>query len=99
MSVAEALVRAVALRGGRSGSSRRRRPGKVAARVTRLVQERRRLTALKDDIRAAYEADAAALLAEYQRHVERIDAQLRRLDHGRLPQPGLNGTMEEQDAD
>ena len=73
---------------------KRRRPGKVAARVSRLVRERQRLVALKNDIRAAYEMDAAALLAEYRKHVERIDAQLRRLDYGLLPQPGWSNAME-----
>ena len=92
-------MRPAALSLGLVTARNRRRPGKVAARVTRLVRERRRLIALKDDIHAAYEADADALRAEYRRHVERIDAQLRRLDHGLMPQPGPHATMEEGDAD
>ena len=80
------------------GAPKRRRPGKVAARVARQVRERQRLVALKNDIRAVYETDAAALLAAYRRHVERIDAQLRRLDHGLLPQPGWADTMEVEDG-
>ena len=71
-----------------SSSRRRRRPGKVAARVTRLVSERRRLLAIKADIQAAYDADLAELRTIYERHTARIDAQLRELDHGLMPQPG-----------
>jgi hypothetical protein len=92
-------VRPASLSLGAITPRKRRRPGKVAARVTRLVRERRRLIALKDDIRTAYEADAAALLAEYRRHATRIDAQLGRLDHGLMPQPEPSSTMEEENAD
>ena len=92
-------MRSVTLSLGLATARKRPRPGRVAARVTRLVRERRRLIALKDDIRAAYDADADALRAEYRLHVERIDVQLRRLDHGLMPQPGPHATMEEGDAD
>lgn len=71
-------------------SSRRRRrprPGKVAVRVTRLVSERSRLLAIRAEITAAYEADVAELRAAYAAQVGRIDAQLRDLDRGVLPQP------------
>ena len=70
-----------------SSRRRRRRPGKVARRVTRLVSERRRLLAVRDEITTAFEAEVAAMYAVYQGQVARIDAQLRALDRGVLPQP------------
>ena len=70
-----------------SSRRRRRRPGKVARRVTRLVSERRRLLAIRDEITTAFEAEVAAMHAVYQGQVARIDAQLRDLDRGMQPQP------------
>ena len=66
---------------------RRRRPGKVAARVVRLVGEGRRLLAIRADITAVFEAELAALRGDYTAQVARIDAQLRDLDHGLAPAP------------
>ena len=74
----------------RTVSSRRRRrprPGKVAVHVTRLVSERRRLLAIRDEITTAFEAEVAELHAVCVDQVARIDAQLRDLDRGVLPQP------------
>ena len=78
------------------GSRRRRRPrpGKVAVHVTRLVAERSRLLAIRADLTAAFEADVAALRAAYLDRVERIDAGLRDLDRGVLPQPPAPGDGE-----
>ena len=70
-----------------SSRRRRRRPGKVARRVTRLVRDRRRLLAIRDEITAAFEAEAAELHALYLGQVARIDAQLRDLDRGMPLQP------------
>ena len=67
--------------------SRRRRPGKVAAKVLRVVRERRRLLALKADLETAYQAELAELQRVHARHVARIEAQLRDLDRGLMPQP------------
>jgi len=77
-------------------SSRRRRrrgprPGKVAAHVTRLVAERSRLLAIRAELTAAFEADVAELRAVYLDQVEQIDAGLRDLDRGWLPQPPATG--------
>lgn len=66
---------------------RRRRPGKVAVRVTRLVADRRRLLAIRADLTAGFEAELSALRSDYADQVARIDAQLRDLDHGHLPRP------------
>ena len=66
---------------------RRRRPGKVAAKILRVVRERRRLLAIKAEIEAAYEAELAELHRVYVQHVAQIDAQLRDIDHGLAPQP------------
>ena len=78
-----------------SVSSRRRRrparPGKVAAHVTRLVTERSRLLAIRAELTAEFEADVAELRAAYLDQVARIDAGLRDLDRGVLPQPPAAG--------
>ena len=60
---------------------RSRRPGKVAVKVLRVVSERRRLLAIKAD------RELAALRILYAAPIARIDAQLRNLDRGLLPQP------------
>ena len=80
-------------------SSRRRRrprPGKVAVHVTRLVTERSRLLAIRAELTAAFEADVAELRAAYLDQVARIDAGLRDLDRGVLPQPPAAGDVGER---
>ena len=67
--------------------SRRRRTGEVAATVQRVVRERRRLLALKADLEIAYHAELADLQRVHERHMARIEAQLRDLDRGFMPQP------------
>ena len=67
---------------------RRERPGKLAARVSRLVRERRRLLAIREQIDAAFALDMAELQRLHREHRAHIDAQLRELDHGLMPQPG-----------
>ena len=66
---------------------RRRRPGKVAAKILRVVRERRRLLAIRAEIEADYQAELAELHRVYVQHVAQIDAQLRDIDHGLAPQP------------
>ena len=63
----------------------KRRPGKVAMRVPRLVRERRRLLAIRADITAAYELDCAEMRAVYEDHMARIATQPRDLDRGQKP--------------
>ena len=67
---------------------RRERPGKLAARVSRLVRERRRLLAIREQIDAAFALDMTELQRLHREHRAHIDAQLRKLDHGLMPQPG-----------
>ena len=63
-------------------SNRRRRPGKVAAKV---VRERRRLLAIKAELEADYQAELAELQRIHARRVAQIE--LRDVDHGLNPQP------------
>ena len=66
-------------------SNRRRRPGKVAAKVLRVVRERRRLLAIKAELEADYQAELAELQRIHARRVAQIE--LRDVDHGLNPQP------------
>ena len=62
-------------------------PGQGRRQGVPVASERRRLLAIKAEIKAAYELELAELHSAYARHVARIDAQLRDLDHGLMPQP------------
>ena len=66
---------------------RRRRPGKVAADVVRVVRERRRLLAIRAQIDADYQTEIGALTRVHAQRMAQIDAQLRALDRGLVPEP------------
>ena len=66
---------------------RRRRPGKVAADVVRVVRERRRLLAIRAQIEADYQTEIGALTRVHAQRMAQIDAQLRALDRGLVPEP------------
>ncbi len=56
-----------------------RRPGKVAAKVLRVVRERRRLLAIRAQIDADYQTEIGALTRVLAQRMAQIDAQLRAL--------------------
>ena len=66
---------------------RRRRPGKVAADMVRVVRERRRLLAIRAQIEADYQTEIGALTRVHAQRMAQIDAQLRALDRGLVPEP------------
>ena len=65
----------------------RGRPGRLGARVSRVVRERRRLRLIKEQVEAAFALDMAELRHIYGARIAHIEAQLRELDHGVMPQP------------
>ncbi len=66
-----------------------RRPGTgtVAAKVLRVVRERRRLLAIRAQIDADYQTEIGALTRVLAQRMAQIDAQLRALDRGLVPEP------------
>ena len=64
-----------------------RRPGTVAAKVLRVVRERRRLLAIRAQIDADYQTEIGALTRVHAQRMAQIDAQVRAIDHGLVPEP------------
>ena len=67
---------------------RRRKPaGHVAAKVSKVARERRRLLAIRSEIEAALVLDLAAVRRVYGERIAHIDGQLLMLEQGGAVQP------------
>ena len=65
-----------------AGSHRWRRFGTVAEQVAKVVYDRRRLLAIREEIAVAYQMELAELCAVHDERLAYLDAQLAKLHYG-----------------